>query len=107
MSVVSIPVLIYFGKGTGYANYAAEVGNAGSSLGNLGYSSVQCSTTPIALQQLTIACPYGVIGGIESFGVNNVADNTAPANQCINDSVNSACEPDNPAVGIYLQSQIG
>jgi hypothetical protein len=41
------------------------------SLGNLGYASVQCKHAPVAVKKMTLSCPYGTIGSILDYGVND------------------------------------
>jgi hypothetical protein len=40
-------------------------------LGNMGYSTVNCVSMPVEVGSYTFTCPYGVIGQITDFGVNN------------------------------------
>ena len=40
------------------------------SLGNLGYSTVQCQQIPVGIGILTLECPYGTIGSILDNNVN-------------------------------------
>lgn len=41
------------------------------SLGNLGYSSVQCENIPVGVGVVTLQCLYGKIGSIIDYGVNS------------------------------------
>jgi hypothetical protein len=44
------------------------------SLGNLGYSSVECAIVPQKLQNIALQCPYGNIGKIvdNGYGINAI-----------------------------------
>ena len=69
-TILLIPTMQAFNAGTMYENDAV-VGYAGGTLGNLGYSSVQCHNIPISLGSLAINCKYGTVGSILDYGVND------------------------------------
>lgn len=60
LSLLMTPALYYYRYG-GYNGYGDEdIGwKVGFTLGNMGYSSVQCSTIPNDINTLSISCPYG------------------------------------------------
>jgi len=74
LTVIMSPVLMVYKNGSGY--------NAGEiksyeylSLGNLGYSTVQCASILIDVENIAIHCPYGTVGEIFSYGVQQPVDN--------------------------------
>jgi len=67
-SIITYPVLQAFRAGTGY-NEDKDTKYGRDSIGNLGYSSVQCSSIPYDMNQMTLTCPYGVMTGIVKNGV--------------------------------------
>lgn len=68
LSVVALPSIYVYKAGTGYENLVIH-GWESDSLGNLGYSSVQCSTIPLGVGTMTINCPFGIVGEIYDYGV--------------------------------------
>jgi len=58
------------------------------SLGNLGYSSVQCFIAPIAVYKVSLTCSYGVVGQIYDFGINNFLEDRNPIDQCSTNDAN-------------------
>jgi len=89
-SILLLPTLHYYQAGTGYklvSNTTYET----ATLGNLGYSSVQCKSMPIEIGTLQMQCPYGVIGEVLDYGVNL---NDATANNCASNDEINACRPD-------------
>ena len=75
-------------------------------LGNLGYSSVQCKSVPLAVEKLSFACPYGTIGQIYDYGVN-LQNDGGDAESCIETEHNRACKPNNPAFSSMLDDTLG
>jgi hypothetical protein len=59
-SLLSIPTIYIYSNGGGY--YSSKLGWEVDSLGNLGYSSVQCASIPLGVETLVISCPYGTVG---------------------------------------------
>ncbi len=73
-TIISLPCVLTYYSGDGYdQSYDQLQGYEVYSLGNLGYSSVQCAQIPVGIGILSLQCPYGTIGSIISYGVNNVA----------------------------------
>ena len=58
-----LPVLQIYKKGgmPGVYNSYDNTKWAKWSLGNLGYSTVQCSIAPLGLDKMALQCPYGNI----------------------------------------------
>lgn len=67
LSLLMSPAIFFYKKGG-----ALQHGKGWElySLGNMGYSSVQCSNVPFDLNKITLSCPYGVISQIFHFGIN-------------------------------------
>lgn len=73
-SILVTPAILIYKGGDGYAfGYQKLEGREIYSLGNLGYSTMQCAQIPVGIGILTMQCPYGTIGQIVDYGVNNVA----------------------------------
>lgn len=104
-SLLLLPTLSFFSSGTAYENSKGGSSYLNTYLGNVGYASVQCAQIPAEVGKLSISCPYGTIGEIYDFGINNDAD---IKNLCINDAdLNASCKPNNPWVSDGLNSAIG
>ena len=101
------PSIYYNGMGQGYKFVPEEKQSYEMhTLGNLGYSSVQCQQIPVVVGKLSISCPYGVIGEFFDFGINHNGDG-GKADSCISTDANQACKPDSEAFQQILQSAIG
>ena len=57
LSILAIPSMLVYKDGIGFHDNAATLRDF--SLGNLGYSSVECATIPAGLGKMLISCPYG------------------------------------------------
>ena len=105
LSAIMWPALLIYKSGTGY-----DVENIASyeylSLGNLGYSSVECSNIPIEVGSIAIQCPYGKVGEIFSYGVQPPIDNLTSDVCMVNDD-NSMCTPNNPDITKYINASVG
>ena len=74
-SLMLLPTLNFFQNGTGYATVSPKITQyEKSSLGNLGYSSVQCAAIPVEVGRLNMQCPFGTIGQVLDYGVNKNTD---------------------------------
>lgn len=94
------PTKMAFESGTGYKGLNdAHVQYERSSLGNLGYSSVQCSSIPVEVGVLTLSCPFGTIGDVYDYGVN--FGDSSPSNCADNDAI-AHCKPDATGVPTVL-----
>lgn len=108
LTLLSVPAIVIYKGGEGYhLSLAKTVGRAKFSLGNLGYSSVQCTQIPLGIGKLSMSCPYGVIGEILDYGVNDVA-NGGNIKTCITDSENSVCKPNNAkSIALMQEKSLG
>ena len=80
-SIMLLPTASYFSSGNGYKGENPKFSKYESGmLGNMGYSSVQCTSIPLDLGKLNIQCPFGTVGKFISYGVN-LSDDTA--NNCV------------------------
>lgn len=82
-SILMAPAIYFNSLGTGYAfvpliAQSYEV----NTLGNMGYSSVQCQSIPVAVGKLSVSCPFGVIGEFYDYGINHSQDGGA-TDSCI------------------------
>ena len=106
-SILMAPVIYYFQNGSGYQfSPKALQGYEMRTLGNMGYSSVQCRSMPLAVEKMVYGCPYGSVGEIYDYGVNLVNDGGA-RDSCIETDQNRACKPDNPSVSRLLNDSLG
>ena len=67
ITILMIPAFVFYKSGTGIS---VPKGYTKFSLGNLGYSSSQCTRVPFDLNQIPMYCPYGNITKIAHFGIN-------------------------------------
>ena len=71
-SVLVVPSMVLYSRGTAYnLNYKGTVGNEIYSIGNLGYSNIQCENAPLGIGIMSMTCSYGTIGKIIDYGVNS------------------------------------
>jgi hypothetical protein len=67
-TILMAPAFYYYTSGSGYG------GSFGSydaySMGNFGYSQMQCTKVPVDLNKITMSCTYGVISDVYYIGVN-------------------------------------
>jgi len=73
-SIFLAPTILFFQGGSAYDNVKAKSSYLDTYIGNLGYSSVQCSQIPVGVGKLSISCPFGTIGEIYDSGVNPDTD---------------------------------
>ena len=95
-SVLLLPTMINYSAGDAYEG-DPMAGFASGMISNMGYSSVECANSPIDIGQFTFSCPYGTVGRILDYGVNNPSDGS-PVDACRNNSVNKACTPDSKSI---------
>ena len=96
LSIFQLPALYIFNLGEGFNILLSQsqVAYIGQTLGNLGYSSVQCNQIPVGVGKLAIDCPYGQVGEIFAFGVNDINAGVS-GDLCMNTAANEQCKPDN------------
>jgi len=72
-SVITFPILETYSNGTGI-NESTSTRYGRFSIANLGYSSVQCSSIPVAMGKMALTCPYGNITNLveNGVGINSV-----------------------------------
>ena len=109
-AVLSVPALVQitiYSAGQGYDyNLESIKGNEIYSLGNLGYSKVQCENIPIGVGYITLLCEYGSIGSILDIGVNRKSIGFS-LKSCSTTDVNAFCRPTNPKFLDTLTKQTG
>lgn len=91
-SLMLYPSMRFFHQGIGYDHVNPELAayEAGT-IGNMGYSSVQCAVMPLDVEKMSLQCPYGKIGEIYDYGINLSDEN---ASNCANNDDILACKPD-------------
>ena len=104
-SLMLLPSIRFFQAGTGYASVNPKVQQyEKSSLGNLGYSSVQCANIPVSVGRLNMQCPFGTIGQVLDYGVNKNIDYVS---NCASIDAVEECAPTNPNIPVFLDGAIG
>ena len=96
-SIALIPTMMYFMEGGAYSAVPAAIKSnyLDTYLGNMGYSSVQCTSVPLSLEKISLSCPYGAIGTFLDFGVNTSLEDKKV---CQTTAINAPCKPDNQAL---------
>jgi hypothetical protein len=101
------PAIYFNSLGTGYAFIPlAAQSYEMNTLGNMGYSSVQCQSIPVAVGKLSVSCPFGVIGEFYDYGINH-SDDGGETDSCISTDNNSACKPNSSEFMQVLENAIG
>lgn len=59
LSLIIWPVLNIYSQGEGFNPEVLKTKYGQFSLGNLGYSSVQCVSVPYGMDKAVVSCPYG------------------------------------------------
>ena len=104
-SLLLVPTMINYRSGDAYAG-DARAGHAVGMISNMGYSTVECQNSPVSLGQFTLTCPYGAVGTILDYGVNNPVDGS-PVDACVKNSINKACSPNNQSILNLLKKSYG
>ena len=81
-TILFIPTMMNYKTGDNYAG-DPRGGHASGMISNLGYSSVECINSPLALEKITLYCSYGTVGEIMEYGINNVKTGSPP-DACVN-----------------------
>lgn len=81
MSVTTHPILTTYESGIAIDANLTTSKYGTKSLGNLGYSSIQCTSVPFGMGKLVLSCPYGSISGIvkNGLGINEKGSNYTTA----------------------------
>ena len=104
-SVMLYPSLRYFNQGTGYSHVNPDLtAYESGTMGNLGYSSMQCGVMPIEVGRMSLQCPHGTIGEVYDFGLN-LSDDTA--SNCANNDAISDCKPTSTSFLNHMESVSG
>ena len=73
MSVLMYPVLKIYQDGNAIDLAQADTKYGMFSIANLGYSSIQCNSVPLNMEQMILTCPFGNITEIvkdgQAFGI--------------------------------------
>lgn len=91
-SLLLLPTLTFFSGGKAYDSVPDIVKSSylDTYLGNLGYSSVECTQMPAAVQKISLSCPYGSIGKVLDYGVNTAVEDKYG---CMSNDQNMPCKP--------------
>ena len=105
-TLLLIPTMNSFSSGTAYSGVPEAIKSSylDGYLGNMGYSSVQCTQIPTDVGRLAIACPYGTIGEFLSYGVNPLAENKF---DCMTNEANKGCTPDSASISDVFSKSVG
>ncbi|CDW86701.1 UNKNOWN [Stylonychia lemnae] len=68
LSLLMFPAMYYYSKSDGYGGY--QKGYDQYSLGNMGYSNINCQTVPFEVKKINMFCQFGTITKIKSIGIN-------------------------------------
>ena len=104
-TLLFLPTMMNYQTGDNYAG-DPRGGHASGMISNLGYSSVECINVPLALEKITLSCPYGTIGEIMEYGINNEKTGSPP-DACINNDKNKVCKPNSSRIGSVLKKALG
>ena len=104
-TLLLIPTMNGYRSGIAYDG-DERAGHATGMISNLGYSTVECRNIPVSLGKIAITCPYGTVGKIFDYGINN-PDTGSPIDACVNNEFNSKCRPDSQRIGDLLNATIG
>lgn len=90
LSLLMAPAMYYYRYG-GYEGYGTSSPDSyqGFSLGNMGYSSMQCSNIPRSVSY-SASCTYGSVGAIKAYGINPTGKQSST---CIENDDNKVCKP--------------
>lgn len=99
-TILMLPTMSGYKSGIAYEG-DNHVGFASGMISNLGYSTVECRNIPVSLGNIAITCPYGTVGKIFEYGVNN-PDSGSPIDACLNNDQNRSCKPTNSRIGSLL-----
>lgn len=89
LSLIMAPALYYYSHGNYHAYGAYSIGNERFSLGNMGYSNVECTQVPKELGLFPINCNVGRINSITAIGIN--PSTTRQKDLCSITSHNDVC----------------
>lgn len=95
LTILNLPAIYIYSQGTAYKENSENFlgGYDQLMLGNLGYSSVNCDSTPTKVGWIGLQCNYGTIGEIFDFGFHERNDEDT-YEMCINDENMKQCRPD-------------
>ena len=104
-TLMLLPTMNHYSGGTGYqgANPALVQYEEGM-IGNMGYSTVQCTSVPMGVGKINLQCPYGNVGKVTNFGVN-LSDDTA--NNCVENKDIKSCQPDSTKFKDGIAAAVG
>jgi len=68
-SIIALPIILTYNSGDALSGgHASKYG--WSTIGNLGYNTVQCKNSIMAMGIYQLQCPYGTMEDLKDFGVN-------------------------------------
>ena len=105
ISLLFLPTMMNYKAGDAYED-DPRAGFATGMISNMGYSTVQCNSMPVSLGQVTVSCPYGSVGKVLDFGVNNL-DSGSPQDACSINDFNRACKPTSNNIANLLAKAVG
>ena len=103
MSGVTNPILETYKSGIGINANTTTSKYGIYSLGNLGYSSLQCNPVPFGMGKLVLTCPYGSISGIVPNGLGINAKGSTTMDACL---VSNATDIDNKSCSDQLDKDM-
>ena len=104
-TLLLVPTFKHYHEGTGYKSLNPKLAQYEmGTIGNMGYSSVQCAAIPLEVGKLNMQCPYGRIGEVLDYGVN-LSDGTAT--NCVSNDDISQCQPDSFQAKAEMEASLG
>ena len=94
-----------FSAGTAYEG-DHRAGKAQGMIGSLGYSTVECVQIPVSVGRVALTCPFGSVGEIIDFGVNNPSTGSPP-DACITNDKNRSCKPTSGRAADLFKPAVG
>lgn len=98
MCIINIVVMICYFRYDGMKSLTGAPLTAKLSIGNLGFSEPFCSTVNYGVHHNLVACPYGSIKKIDSFGIHAQEKNSNFTLEDPNDSVFNIFKPRNKGI---------
>jgi len=108
LSVVAVPSMYLYSQGSGYADSALF--SERITLGNLGYSRMQCQNFMLKRKKVStivIACRYGKIGKIHDYGIQQESSDLKLNGVCVTTPSNEKCKPTSSAFTKFLDGAPG
>ena len=108
LTLLHLPALYFYSKGTAY-RAPSDLFLGGYDwlmLGNLGYSSINCDSSPAYVGYVGLQCNSGTIGQVYDYGFRSTEDNDS-LDMCVKNDAMDVCKPDGKAFIQHLDNARG